>query len=48
MATSGQDVTQDDVARVAGVSRSLVSLALSGSPKVAEETRVHIARIASF
>lgn len=47
MPTNGHDVTQSDVAEAAGVSRSLVSLALSGSPKVAEETRVHIARIAS-
>lgn len=47
MATSGQDVTQDDVARVAGVSRSLVSLALNGSPKVAEETRRRIAETAT-
>ena len=47
MPTTGHDVTQSDVAEAAGVSRSLVSLALSGSPKVAEETRVHIARIAS-
>lgn len=47
MATSGQDVTQDDVARVAGVSRSLVSLALNGSPKVAAETRRRIAETAT-
>ena len=47
MATSGQDVTQDDVARVAGVSRSLVSLALNGSPKVAAETRRRIAEAAT-
>ncbi|RLP11471.1 LacI family DNA-binding transcriptional regulator [Propionibacterium australiense] len=47
MGTSGQDVTQDDVARAAGVSRSLVSLALNGSPKVAEETRRRIAETAA-
>ena len=44
---TGRDVTQADVARAAGVSRSLVSLALSGSPKVARETRERIASIAS-
>ena len=46
MSPNGQDVTQDDVARAAGVSRSLVSLALNGSPKVAEETRRRIAETA--
>ncbi|MBE6481593.1 MAG: LacI family transcriptional regulator [Actinomyces ruminicola] len=47
MSTSGHDVTQSDVAAAAGVSRSLVSLALSGSPKVAEETRTHILEVAA-
>ncbi|QHO91572.1 LacI family transcriptional regulator [Actinomyces sp. 432] len=47
MPTSGQDVTQSDVAAAAGVSRSLVSLALSGSPKVAEDTRTHILQVAA-
>ncbi|PHP52511.1 LacI family DNA-binding transcriptional regulator [Actinomyces ruminis] len=47
MSVSGHDVTQSDVAAAAGVSRSLVSLALSGSPKVAEETRTHILEVAA-
>ena len=38
MPTNGHDVTQSDVAEAAGVSRNLVSLALSGSPKIAKET----------
>ncbi|AXE40250.1 LacI family DNA-binding transcriptional regulator [Acidipropionibacterium virtanenii] len=38
----GKNPTQSDVARVAGVSRGLVSLALSGSPMVAEESRRRI------
>ncbi|MDU0349752.1 LacI family DNA-binding transcriptional regulator [Actinomyces sp. MRS3W] len=46
MSVNGHDVTQSDVAAAAGVSRSLVSLALSGSPKVAEETRTHIMQVA--
>ena len=41
------NVTQADVATSAGVSRSLVSLALSGSPKVAHETREHILSVAA-
>ena len=41
------NVTQADVANSAGVSRSLVSLALSGSPKVAAETREHILSVAA-
>ncbi|MBE6474408.1 MAG: LacI family DNA-binding transcriptional regulator [Actinomyces succiniciruminis] len=47
MPASGHDVTQSDVAAAAGVSRSLVSLALSGSPKVADETRAHIMQVAA-
>ncbi|MDO4899168.1 LacI family DNA-binding transcriptional regulator [Actinomyces sp.] len=47
MATTGHDVTQSDVAAAAGVSRSLVSLALSGSPKVADDTRAHIMQVAA-
>lgn len=39
-------VTQSDVARVAGVSRGLVSLALADSPKVAEATKARIRAIA--
>ncbi|SHE24759.1 LacI family DNA-binding transcriptional regulator [Actinomyces glycerinitolerans] len=46
MAANGHDVTQSDVAAAAGVSRSLVSLALSGSPRVAEDTRAHIMQVA--
>lgn len=41
-----RSATQTDVARAAGVSRSLVSLALSGSPKVAESTRRQIQQVA--
>lgn len=39
-------VTQHDIARHAGVSRALVSMALSGSPKVAPETRSRILEVA--
>lgn len=38
----GRNPTQSDVARAVGVSRGLVSMALSGSPAVAEETRERI------
>lgn len=36
----------DDIARLAGVSKSAVSLALNGKPGVSEETRANILRIA--
>lgn len=39
--------TQADVARKAGVSRGLVSLALSDSPRVNPETKANILRVAS-
>lgn len=47
MSTNGRAVTQSDVARAAGVSRSLVSLALSDSPKVAADTRRRIREAAA-
>lgn len=47
MTTNTRVVTQSDVARAAGVSRSLVSLALSGSPKVAPDTRERIHQVAA-
>lgn len=40
-------VTQAEVARQAGVSRTLVSMALSGSPRVAAETRQRIEEVAA-
>lgn len=39
-------VTQSDVAKAAGVSRGLVSLALSDSPRVADETKKRILSVA--
>lgn len=41
------NVTQHDIARHAGVSRALVSLALSDSPKVAQDTKKRILTAAS-
>ena len=46
MSTKAHAATQSDVARAAGVSRSLVSLALSNSPRVAPKTRERIQRVA--
>lgn len=41
-----ESVTQNDVAKAAGVSRGLVSLALSNSPRVARETKERIQTVA--
>lgn len=41
-AKASHAVTQAEVARAAGVSRGLVSMALAGSPRVAEDTRRQI------
>ena len=45
--TKARAATQSDIARAAGVSRSLVSLALSGSPRVAADTRRRIREAAA-
>lgn len=47
MSSSAHAATQSDVARAAGVSRSLVSLALSGSPRVAPHTRERVQQAAA-
>lgn len=47
MSVTGKPVTQEEVARVAGVSRGAVSLALNGSPKISAAQREHIANTAA-
>ena len=42
MAARERPVTQSDVAKAAGVSRGLVSQALSGGGRMSEATRAHI------
>lgn len=43
---SNQRITQQDVAKAAGVSRSTVTYALNGHPKIPEQTRIAIETIA--
>ena len=46
MAVRTRPTTQADIARAAGVSRGLVSMALSGSGRMKEDTRAHILEVA--
>ena len=46
MAVRTRPTTQADIARATGVSRGLVSMALSGSGRMKEDTRAHILEVA--